>query len=726
MKRVSLPLSLLFTAVLCLSHVFAQTPPPALPLTGKIAHVTITGTEHITVSAVRAVLSLKPGDAYTPAAAAKDVASIKSLGVFNTVSAAAVSAPPGIDLTYTVVENPVVTAIKITADTPDKLPSVPAADLIAQMKTPIGQVLNTTVLVQDVNALFNHSTGYFWKQGYLTDVNNDINIEPKNGVLTIPLNEYRVHSIKITGNSRVKTADILAQMHTKIGDIYNYNALRRDEYSIYEMGGFKQVGDLTYDSTPPGKIDITLPVVEQAAATGVLDEKQGKAIPFTYDPLTCPFPVIQVSVNGKPPLPFMVDTGTSAGLTLDSWAVEKLGLKADDRVQQNINGVPYQQIALQGAVLQGTTHSSDVVFNTQEAYILDLGLLSQMVFNQRVAGIVGLGMLASSTSRFDFAAKTLTIFSGAHPPLSIAGRTVLPLYNDAGGALTVRASLAPDMYANLMVDTGSTSTQLPLSALRVAHPTAIAFNSIYARLDGIYNCPTLRLPALLLGKLSVPNIAVGTLPPPTRLSLGMNILAGYRMTLDCPNAQLILEPSATGGRYLTGYSGLDVKQKGDAWQVVWLQDQSPAPLAGLRKGDLVEAVNGISVKGLSQSQINRLLSGIVGRPQRVAVRRPGQGKSTEIVWVPADEFSATHQALYGMVMQKAPQAPWVVMDVIKGCPGSLAGLAAGDKITQMGGADTATMPMNQYVELLGNTSVVLEIERTGVARLFTVRLSAAK
>ena len=726
MKHAFLPLSVLLAALFCASCAFAQIPPLALPLTGKIAHVTVTGTKNISIDTVRAVLALKPGDAYTPEATAKDTASIKSLGVFNTVSAAAVPAPTGIDLTYTVIENPVVTAIKITADTPDKLPSVPAAELIAQMKTSIGQVLNTTVLVQDVNALFNHSTGYFWKQGYLTDVNNDINIEPKNGVLTIPLNEYRVHSIKITGNSRVKTADILAQMHTKIGDIYNYNALRRDEYSIYEMGGFKQVGDLTYDSTPPGKIDITLPVVEQAAATGVLDEKQGKVIPFAYDPLSCPFPVIQVSVNGHTSLPFIVDTGTSYPLLLDPWAAKELGLKVTSTVEKNAQDVPYQRTAIQSVVMKGVK-GGDLSFNTREAAILDLSLLNQLVFSQRVAGMVGLPMLAASTSRFDFAAKTLTIFTAPHPPLHIPRGTTLPIRSSPDGTITVRATLASETYADLILDTGSDSTQISLSALGLVHPTAAAYGNTCGRLDGIYVCPTLRLLKLALGELSIPNVVVGTLPAPTRLSLGMDVLAGYRLTLDGPNGQVILEPTASG-RYVKGWSDLNIQQTSGSWMVGALRETSPARLAGLQAGDKIVTANGVNVGGLTPAQAQHLLAGVAGKPLQVKVQRDAaqQEKSMTVSWVPLDVFSAPRNLMFGLSLEKAPVGPWVVVDAAKGCPGEQAGLRAGDKITHVNGESVMDIPISHYQDLVENIVLILEIERAGVAKPFTVRLSAAK
>lgn len=50
-------------------------------------------------------------------------------------------------------------------------------------------------------------------------------------------------------------------------------------------------------------------------------------LPFKYDPSVLPCLLVQVSINGQPPLPFEVDTGTTGVLlTVEPWAAKKLGL----------------------------------------------------------------------------------------------------------------------------------------------------------------------------------------------------------------------------------------------------------------------------------------------------------------------------------------------------------------------------------------------------------------
>lgn len=717
----ALLLLLAFLAALCLSRTSAQAP-PSPPLTGKIAHITILGTKNIPADTVRAVLTLHPGDAYTPEAAAKDVAAITGMSVFNTISATAAPSPAGVNLTYTVVENPVIQTIKFTTNAADGKPSVPFSELFSQMKTRVGQVLDTNVLVKDLDVLFNHTTGYAAKQGYIIDVSSDINIDSKTGILTIPLIEYQVKSITVSGNSRIKTPDILAQMQLKVGDRFNSNAFDESLAAIYETGHFQKVD---YKRTTTGnQMEIIFSVVEQAPATGVLDEKQGKVIPFLYDPITIPTPVIEVSINGKPPLPFIVDTGCTTGLLLNPWAAKKLGLQVSDS-EEKADNYAYKRTSVQDIALVGLGSGGNAAFRSQPAQVTDLGVIDQIFANQHIAGIVGLGLLQMVTSRFDFAAKTLTIFTASHPPLFIPAGTTLPLKASSTGVLDVRATLARHTYADLVLDTGSSSTQIPLPSLKVLHPIATTSNG-GMRINLAFICPDLRLAALDLGALQVPNVVVSVLPPQLSPALGLDILTGYRLTLDGPNGQLILEPSAHGGRYATGHSGLEVKRSGESWFVSKLTLRAPAQKAGLRVGDKVLAVGGAGVKKLTMLQIAGRLSGIVGVPVRVSVRRGA--KLFAMSWVPGDEFSSPRSAMDGISMTKATGDPWVVVDVSKGCPGDLAALQVGDKITHIDGQTVADIPISSYggEETEEQSKVLLEIERAGVAKPFTVRLSLPK
>ena len=241
--------------------------PPAPQLTGKIALINIVhkGTANISNEAIRAVTTQKVGDAYSAEAAEKDQTAIKAMGYFNGEIGLDATPDPagGVDLTYTVVENPIIKAIKFVANTRTGEPSVPAATLKGMMDTKEGQVLNTTTLVRDLTKLFDRQTGYMRSKGYIVDVSGDINIDPNNGVLTVPLIEAHIDHIRIQGNKKTKTVVITRELLSRPGDVLDETKLQKDMTRVYNTGIFDQVGPYQLEPSDTGFVNVIVPVVEK-------------------------------------------------------------------------------------------------------------------------------------------------------------------------------------------------------------------------------------------------------------------------------------------------------------------------------------------------------------------------------------------------------------------------------------------------------------------------------
>ena len=95
---------------------------PIVPVPGvKISHITVVhhGSVAVPDAPVLAVLSQKIGGLYDSAAAQQDTKAIKSLGLFRgeVTESASVDPSGGVDLTYTVTENPFIKTIRLTANT---------------------------------------------------------------------------------------------------------------------------------------------------------------------------------------------------------------------------------------------------------------------------------------------------------------------------------------------------------------------------------------------------------------------------------------------------------------------------------------------------------------------------------------------------------------------------------------------------------------------------------
>lgn len=244
------------------------TAPGAPQFTGRVSRITVVGNANINGDAIRAVISqagLRLGDAYTAglANAARDA--VKGMGYFNgDVGIGAAPDPAGgVDVAFTVKENPVVKTIKFTANTPTGEPTIPAATLKSKMTTQEGRVLNTNVLVRDLDGLFNHQTGYVYQQGFIFDVSSDINIDPLTGVLNIPLVEAHINSITVKGNKRTKTQVVTRELRSQVGDVLDERKLQRDLTRVYNLGLFDEVGPFDLNSTDVGKVDVLVPVAEK-------------------------------------------------------------------------------------------------------------------------------------------------------------------------------------------------------------------------------------------------------------------------------------------------------------------------------------------------------------------------------------------------------------------------------------------------------------------------------
>lgn len=250
MSRANRMLAVVVTIVLMFSvpgSVFAQTQ--------KIAEVAISGNVNINSDAVRNVVSLKPGADYTEQDVEKDRAAIMSLGTFSAVTPHKEDVPGGIKLTYEVTENPKVTEIKIVGNDPITVDTV-----LGLMKTKAGQVLNTTTLNQDIESI----QTLYGDQGYIGYVTEDIGVDPKTGVLTVPILVNSVQDVTVTGNKKTKAHVFLREMKTKPGKVFNVKVLKEDIIRIYNLDILEDIKP--YQIAPGseiGMVKITIPVVEK-------------------------------------------------------------------------------------------------------------------------------------------------------------------------------------------------------------------------------------------------------------------------------------------------------------------------------------------------------------------------------------------------------------------------------------------------------------------------------
>lgn len=223
--------------------------------TPKVVEVAITGNVNINTETIRNAINLKPDMEYSEQVVEKDRAAIMSLGYFSAVTVRKEDVSGGIKVTYEVTENSRVTEIKIVGSDP-----IPASKILSLMKTKAGQVLNSTTLNQDIEAI----QSYYGEQSYIAYVTEDVGVQAQTGVLTIPILVSRVESIEISGNKKTKSYVFLREMKTKPGQVFNVKTLKEDIIKIYNLDILEDIKP--YQLAPgadTGMLKITIPVVEK-------------------------------------------------------------------------------------------------------------------------------------------------------------------------------------------------------------------------------------------------------------------------------------------------------------------------------------------------------------------------------------------------------------------------------------------------------------------------------
>ena len=285
-------------------------------------------------------------------------------------------------------------------------------------------------------------------------------------------------------------------------------------------------------------------------APAPLNEADGYRFAFQYDPPHIPYIIIRVSVNGRPPLPFMLDTGTNTPVIIDAEAAKRLGLEMSGiRGTANSGRVSFGDTsAVKSVLLRGLAAGRDIDFKGDGAVVADLASYKEHFLEINLAGIIGVNLLDRFTIRLDFSRKVLTLYVKRHPPISIFGAATIPLVDREGKhRYFVRVSPTQGLSADLLLDTGSDTTTLPLAVANQIRSVPRYGNGSYT--IGTYHISqVLLLPKMQVGDFSLDNFSAGSSPDPGTSTLGLDLLSCFRVTLDFPHQMMLLE-RASGRPY---------------------------------------------------------------------------------------------------------------------------------------------------------------------------------
>lgn len=353
--------------------------------------------------------------------------------------------------------------------------------------------------------------------------------------------------------------------------------------------------------------------------------------------------IVDARIDGKGPFPFLVDTGGHDILTPAT--VRTLGLRPIGATpsfgageQANTSGyVRIARIDAGGAVLTDQT-------------IITLDFSPPAVEGLTLGGMLGVEFFERFVVRIDYGAKTITFIDprrfDAREQASAGTGILFDFYDH----MPQVAGTIDGRPARFDIDTGSRSDVtftrpfVEKAGLRAAYPDGVTITDGWG-VGGPARSYVVRSRSLSLGGVTVdgPIAALSAAKAGSFAdegsdgNIGSGLLKRFVVTFDYPRRRLYLlrlaRPDADTGRF--DRTGMWINRQESGFEIMDLADNGPAATAGLKKGDVVLAIDGRDVASLSLSDARSMLKTVpVGRPLPISYRR--DGKVGEAIVMPRD------------------------------------------------------------------------------------------
>jgi hypothetical protein len=341
--------------------------------------------------------------------------------------------------------------------------------------------------------------------------------------------------------------------------------------------------------------------------------------------------LVNLSIDGHAPMPFILDSGGLNLLTPD--AARELGIQG--KGNQAVQGVGTQTQSLQVADV-GSYRLGQVQMEQQRFLIIDLPLLlTDRGDRPAIAGLIGFELLRRFTTRIDYDRQQLT-FTAAGSLRNSSGADVLPLSFD-GRTPLVRARVN-GIDGIFMMDTGDSGDLTVFEPFAKAHRIALdgtVSASHSGGVGGIIENRSGHVASFALGEHALLDPPATFTAPKSGVfasellagNIGQGILSRYVMTLDYASRRMQLQPgNAWSKPFDDGPSlgfGLN-RISHEQYQVIAVTPSSPARRVGLAPGDIVIALGGVPASRLGLDELRESMRNGGNHGLTVTVLRKGK------------------------------------------------------------------------------------------------------
>lgn len=345
---------------------------------------------------------------------------------------------------------------------------------------------------------------------------------------------------------------------------------------------------------------------------------------------------IDVTVDGKGPFPFILDTGghdiitpsTLEALSLTKEGANQSGGAGEKRVSGGY--VHVDSLGIGGLTLSRQT-------------LLTLDFSPKAIEGFEIGGMIGFETFRRYVVKIDYGKNQVTFTDPARFDPSGLGKAIPFRLYDHQPEITGRFG---DLSARLLLDTGSRS-QVTLTTPYIAeHKLREAYPDAHQMIDGWgVGGPSVSL--LVRGKtmeldgLAVPGPIAGLATQNKGVftdanfdgNVGSGLLKGFVATFDYTRLTLYLDrlssPDPDLGAFDRGGLWINLGEAG--FDVVSVVENGPAQQAGLRQGDVITAIGGKKAGSLSLSDARREFRiAAAGKALKVEYLRDGKAGSVDM------------------------------------------------------------------------------------------------
>ncbi len=333
--------------------------------------------------------------------------------------------------------------------------------------------------------------------------------------------------------------------------------------------------------------------------------------------------IIKLSVNGKGPFNFVLDTGVGLFLISDPKLIDSVSIK-------NLRSINITGFGDGDPLSAFVTPSIDVGFGSTNAKGLSAAILKKDIFElsnyvgMPVHGLIGYEFFNSFIVKINFTLNTLTIYrpettyiprKGYRVPLMIEDRKPYLISN-------IQLDSGEKIAAKLILDTGAghpisleTNGGVPFEVPKVN----IAGN-LGIGLTGPISGYISRVKSLSLGKYTLSNV-IAAFPDYDDVgskvysvsrngNMGITVLKRFNVILDYNESALYLKPGALLNEpFEHDMSGMELTSAGEKFERILVSRVEPgssAEEAGLRKDDEIIAINFKPVAEMTSTEVDNL------------------------------------------------------------------------------------------------------------------------